>query len=107
MDWTAILGDGREFSDADGGPDDVPRWPRVVTIAQPCASDGWRNVLVNGDVYIWRNDIGCWTEHTDQGALLEMVDHAADIGAVRFGKYVSRPTFEALWQRARELNENG
>ena len=100
--WRVYLADESTFDNTQGGPDDVPRSPRVVCIAQPCAEGTWDIVLVNGDWYVWREDLGCWTEHTDIGALVELIDHAATISAVRCGKYTSKPVYNKLWARARE-----
>lgn len=101
FEWRVYLADGSTFDSTQGGPDDVPRSPRVVCIAQPCGKEAFRTVLTNGDWYVWRDDLGCWMEHSDQAIALEFVDHAPVIGAVRAGKYTSRPVFESLWERAR------
>ena len=102
--WRAYLADESYFDSTMGSPDDVPRSPRVVCISQPGQDKGenWGDVLTNGDWYIWREDLQCWTEHSDAGTLLELVDHAPVIGSVRAGKYVSKQVFHELWARARE-----
>jgi hypothetical protein len=102
MSWTVILADGHEYSPVECDAQDVPRWPRTVCIAQ--SSTVWTHkVLVNGDWYCHRTDLDCWTEHTDAGLYLELIDHAHEIDAVRAGKYVDKPTFKALWARGREI----
>lgn len=100
IEWRIYLADGSTFDNTQGEPDDVPRSPRVVCVAQ------WKNpnfqpVLTNGDWYLHRTDLDCWTQHTDMGALLEMVDHSEAIDATRAGAYVDDPTFKALWAQAR------
>ena len=103
MAWRVWLADGTTFGSEDGAPADVPPYPRIVCIAQTGkAAERWGPCLTNGDQYFYRTDLRCWTEHTDAGALLEMIDHAARISVVRAGKYVDRPTFHRLWAEARE-----
>lgn len=98
--WRVYLADESVFDSTMGGPDDVPRHPRVVCLSQ-WGNPNFRAVLTNGDWYAWREDLQCWTQHDDMGMLLEFIDHAPVIGAVRAAKYCDDPTFKALWARAR------
>ena len=100
MAWKIWLADGTTFDSTQGNPTDVPRHPRVVCIAQP--ERPWGPCLTGDDWFFYREDLGCWTEHTDMGALMEMMDHAADVSAVRAGKYVDRETFKVMWEEARK-----
>ena len=100
MIWQVWLADGTIFGSEHWSPGDVPRHPRTVCIAQ---KDGvWLACLTGGDWYLYRDDLGCWTEHTDMGALMEMMDHAPDIGACLAGKYIDLATIKAMWAEARE-----
>ncbi len=100
MRWRVWLADGTTFDSGQGDPCDVPRHPRAVCIA---LKDGvWLACLTGGDWYFYRDDLGRWTEHSDMGALQEMMDHASDIGACLAGKFVDRETFKAMWAEARE-----
>ncbi len=102
MTWWVILANGEEITDC--APEDVPREPRVVCIAQDGEAAKLRGqCLVNGDWFCYRDDEGAWSEHSDTGILFELVDHAHVIRAVRPGKWVDRPTFKRLWARGREL----
>ena len=102
-EWRVWLADGSTFDSAQGSPDDVPRHPRVICIGQKgSAAEVWGLCLTGGDWYFYRGDLGCWTEHTDMGALHEMIDHAAAISACRAGKFVDRETFKRMWAEARE-----
>jgi len=100
MAWKIWLADDTTFDSTQGNPTDVPRHPRVICIAQK--SKAWGPCLTGGDWYFYREDLGCWTEHTDLGALMEMVDHAADISACLAGKFIDLKTFKAMWATARE-----
>jgi hypothetical protein len=97
MNWHVVLADGRAVSPGDCDPQDVPRHPRVACIAQ---DDG---VLVNGDWFVHRVDLDRWMEHSDVGVLLELIDHAHEIDAVRAGKFLDKQAFKKLWAQAREL----
>ena len=103
--WWVILADGREISSEECAAADVPRWPRAVCIAQVGAgARNWKPVLVNGDIYTHRTgDAAGWCDHTERGALNELIDHALETDAVLDGKYVVGPRFKALWARGREL----
>ncbi len=100
MAWRVWLADGTTFDSTQGDPLRVPAHPRVICIAQ--TGKVWGPCLTNGDWYFYRDDLGCWTEHTDMGALQEMMDHAAEISACRAGKFIDRETFKAMWANARE-----
>lgn len=100
MLWCVWLADGTTFESAQGKPADVPMQPRIVCIAQE--TNAWGPVLTNGDWYLYRDDLQCWTEHTDMGALLEMTDHADMISVCRAGKYLDRAAFKAYWAEARK-----
>jgi hypothetical protein len=103
VSWRVTLADGSTFDSTEGKPDDVPRHPRVICIAQKGrAAEKWGPCLTNGDHYFYRTDLRCWTEHTDFGALQEMVDHAPRISACRAGKYIDREGFRKAWADARE-----
>jgi hypothetical protein len=94
------LADGSTFESSEGKPDDVPKHPRLICIAQRTKAHRW--CLTNGDFYFYRTDLRCWMEHTDMGALMEMVDHAPRVSAVRAGKYIKRADFQAMFADARE-----
>ena len=103
MSWCIWLADGSSVTNAACKPEDVPRHPRVICIAQKGkAAERWGPCLTNGDWYFYRTDLRCWTEHTDMGALQEMTDHAAKVSAVRAGKYIDREGFRTAWANARE-----
>ena len=103
MTWRVWLADGSTFDSTQGKPADVPAYPRVICIAQKGkAAERWGPCLTNGDQYLYRTDLRCWTEHTDMGTLMEIVDHADRIGVCRMGKYIDRPTFRIMWAAARE-----
>ncbi len=100
MGWRVWLADGTTFDSEQGAPCDVPPHPRVICIAQ--RGKAWGPCLTGGDWYLYREDLGCWTEHSDMGALQEMMDHAPEIGACRAGKFIDLKTFKRMWAEARE-----
>jgi hypothetical protein len=100
--WKVWLADGTTFDSTQGGPNDVPQLPRVVCVAQKETRTYWGACLTGGDWYMYREDLGCWTEHTDVGALMEFQDHAPDIVACRAGKWIGTDDFKAAWSNARE-----
>jgi hypothetical protein len=101
--WRLYYADGSTFSDADGAPWASPITPRVAAIGQPCAGEQWDTILVNGTWWLWRTDVGYWTNHDTEGDVCqELIEGAPTIGAVRRGIYLPRPAFRALWARARE-----
>ena len=103
MSWRVWLADGTTFDSEQGAPTDVPRHPRIVCVAQDgVAARRWGPCLTNGDHYLYRSDLDCWTEHNEHGTLLEFVDHADVIVACRAGKYIDRPSFRAAWANARK-----
>jgi hypothetical protein len=101
--WRVWLADGTTFDSEQGDPADVPKYPRVLCIAQDGeAAELWGPCLTNGDAYLYRVDLGAWTEHTDQAVRDEFIDHADQISVCRAGKYTDKPTFKAAWAQARE-----
>ena len=100
--WRVWLADGTTFDPEQGAPCDVPRHPRTVCVSQTGdAGDRWGLCLTGGDWFFYREDLGCWTEHSDMGALQEMMDHAAEISACLAGKYIDRETFKEMWAATR------
>lgn len=85
--WRLYYDDGSTFSDGDGAPHDSPPWG-VVAVSQPDAPNGSRELLGNGDYYLYRKDIGLWHEVATDG----LPDHLAHFGhlmsCVRPGRWM-------------------
>ena len=101
--WRLHYEDGSTFSDTDGAPHDSPPWG-VVAVSQPAAYPQGEKALVgNGDVYLYREDLGYWHEVGDSG----LVDHLSHYGhlitCIRPGRWMPRrDEFFALWERVRD-----
>jgi hypothetical protein len=98
MIWRLYYEDGSTFDDADGRPHDSPPWG-VVALAQPGSQPP---VFVNADYYLYRDDLGEWTECGDVIGLVDHLTHRADkISAVRAGRWIPTKPFKDIWARAR------
>ena len=105
--WRLYLADGNTFDNNDGEPWESPTFPRVVCISQVGAEPDWPNIVVNGTYYIWRARLGIWTWHDEPlGSILEIMDEPGLV-TLRMGKFVTTPTFKAIWKRAREEHPDG
>ena len=76
MNWRLYYDDGSTFEDTDGEPWQSPPWGVVLCI-QPDRK-GNERLMMNGDVLMYRTDLGHWTQCGDGG----FEDHAVHFGHV-------------------------
>jgi hypothetical protein len=101
MGWRVYYEDETTFSADDGKPWDSPRWG-VVAIAQPCARQTFRALLVNGPHFLYRDDWGCWMECNDDGLHDLLTAYAPVISCYRQGRYIRSDSFKRIWKVAQE-----
>lgn len=75
MRWCIYYEDGSTYSDTDGPPHESPPWGAVV-LSQPNAPIGSKELLGNGDYYLYRGDLELWHEVGTDG----LPDHLAHFG---------------------------
>jgi hypothetical protein len=99
-DWCLEYVDGRRYTNLDGAPWESPRYPRIVLVAQPCAAGKHDVVLMNGTYFLYRADLGFWTQHERlEDVVDEHIDHGPDIPATRKGKWVLKKDFTEVRKR--------
>ena len=96
--WRLYYEGGTTFDDGDGKPGESPVWG-VVALAQPGSDPP---VQVNGDYYLYRDDLQEWMIVGDALGLVDNLAHYADrISAVRAGRWIPTRPFKKIWERAR------
>jgi hypothetical protein len=95
MNWRLYYEDGSTFDDMDGKPWDSPRWG-MVAVAQP-GTTKFKDRLINGPVFLYREDWGCWMETADPEDLLS--EYCPVITAYRKGRYMRRDLWKAIMNR--------
>lgn len=96
--WCVYYEDGTTFTDLDGEPWESPRWG-AVAVAQR-AMPVFRDKLIDGPVFLYREDWGCWMETEDKDDQLS--EYCNVISAYRKGRYMRNDKFREIWERVNE-----
>lgn len=97
MNWR-IYYDNSTYSSSDGAPNDAPSYG-VICVVQPDNSVG-RVIVERWDYYVYRQ--GEWYGHHLDGLLLELLEHANEIEAVKAGRTIETQLYLSILSRANE-----
>lgn len=101
LTWRIYYDDGSTFDSDQGEPWDAPGLG-VALILQRREGEG-RLVMHRWDWYVWRCDLGEWWGHDLFGLLDQLTDDRAGVvRAVKAGRMLSTPDWNALYTRAIE-----
>lgn len=99
MTWKIYYGDGSTFSSDDGSREEAPA--RGVQVIIQDDSDIVWTTETGGDYYVWRD--GRWWA-VDQFGLY---DFLIESGLVKFGRTITTPEFQDVFEQARKEAHKG